>query len=87
VLVLIEHSFKLSQVMGIAKRMGAAVSEVGFPMIVTDGALVLWQYPHLVYRFTAAFGVGIKAGKAVIRDIMQPTSDATDIDTGFVAMN
>jgi len=56
-------------------------------MIVANDALILGQYPHLVYCFTTSFVVRIKAGKAVIGNIMQPKLGSSNIDAGFVAMN
>jgi hypothetical protein len=56
-------------------------------MIMTDDALILRQYPHLVYSLAPSFSVRIKAGEAIVRYTMQPTSGSADIDAGFVAMN
>lgn len=45
------EALKVVQVVGVAEVVQyPAIIEVGFPAIITEDALVVWQNPHLVQR-------------------------------------
>jgi hypothetical protein len=48
--VLLPGSFKFVQVACVAEGVHQAIIEIGFPVIMTEDSLVVWQNPHLVQR-------------------------------------
>jgi hypothetical protein len=72
--------------MRVAEGVGAVELKVGFPVIVTQTLVKVFQDAHRFDGVTTAFGVGEEQCPSFVTQAVEPVEDLIDMDAGFVGM-
>ena len=73
--------------MRIAQGMGARVTVVRLPMIVTQHSVEEGQDAHLVHGLGAALGMGVEQRQCAIGRAVQPVPSPVQVDAGLINMH
>src|SRR5207245_4920008 len=84
--VLYPCAFEFPQVMRVAEEVDAVELEVGFPVIVTETPVKVFQDAHGFDGITAACGVREEQGPLLVTTAMQTVERLVDMDAGFVGV-
>src|SRR5713101_2843470 len=70
----------------VAEEVQAVELEVGFPVIVTQAPVEVFQHAHRLNRFTAASGMGEEQRPMMVTNAVEPVERLIDMDAGFIGV-